>query len=182
MDIEQKIGFISTIFENVHNMISFADAKANISLSIQSILISIGLGTTVLTDAFDKVKKYGDIKLEYIFYLIVILFIIVSFCGIISAILVYISRVKSKQKRGLVFFGHIIKYPTADKYIKEISNIDENRVVEEYGRQIFILSYIANKKMKYVNWSIFFLVINLVLITILLLLSGHINTLQISEV
>ena len=41
-------------------MISFADTKANISISIQSLLISIGLGASVLADSFGIIKELDN--------------------------------------------------------------------------------------------------------------------------
>lgn len=161
-------------------MISFADTKANISLSIQSLLITIGLGTSLLANTFEHVQKIDRNDISYIFYFIVIGFIISSIVGIILSILVYKARPpleKTEQKRkGLLYFGHIAQFPTSNDYFSKVNGIDGDGMLREFTQQVYILSHIAETKMKYVNMSIYFLIFNLCLTIILIILSGYIST------
>lgn len=182
LDIEKKIEFVSQAYRNTQDMISFADTKANISLSIQSLLISIGLGTSILANTFEHVQKLDNNNISCVFfYFIVVAFIISSIVGVILSIFVYKARPpldKTEQKRkGLLYFGHIAQFTTFKDYFSEVDSIDEDGMLEEFTQQVYQLSLIANKKMKYVNMSIYFLVTNLFLTIIVITFSGYISTL-----
>ena len=181
LDIEKKIEFVSLAYRNTQDMISFADTKANISLSIQSLLISIGLGTSILANTFELVQKLNNTNISNVFYFIVIVFIISSIVGVVLSIFVYKARSpldKTEQKRkGLLYFGHIAQFTTFKDYFSEVDSIDEDGMLEEFTRQVYQLSLIANKKMKYVNMSIYFLITNLFLTIIVITFSGYISTL-----
>ena len=181
MDIEKRIGFISQAYMNVQNIISFADTKANISLSIQSLLISIGLGSSILANTFDKVKRLNDPSIIYVYYTITVIFIFLSIVGVIASILVYLARSplnkNEKKRKGLLYFEHIAHFPTANEYLSEIVKIDEDAMIKEFSYQVYHLSHIAKKKMRYVNISIYLLMVNLCLTVIFIMLSGYISTL-----
>jgi len=161
-------------------MISFADTKANISLTVQSILISIGLGTSLLAKTFEHVKELNSTCITLIFYSILNLFILTSVVGIIQSILVYKARGpldETEQKRkGLLYFGHIARHKKFSDYFLKINDLGEEVMLEEYARQTYYLSSIAKRKMKFVNRSIFFLMINICLMILLIFLSGYIRT------
>lgn len=167
--------------ENVQNMISFADTKANMTLSIQGLLVGIALGTSVLAKAFEKVQSHYNSNVATVFYLLVVGFAVSSICGIILSILVYRARLtpghSGQQETGLLFFGHVVQFPTFDEYLSEIGNIDENRTLKEITEQVYELSHIAEKKMVYVNTSICFLVFNICLAAALMIWSGHMASL-----
>lgn len=182
LDIGKKIEFVSQAYRNTQDMISFADTKANISLSIQSLLISIGLGTSILANTFEHVQKLDNNNISCVFfYFIVVAFIISSIVGVILSIFVYKARPpldETEQKRkGLLYFGHIAQFATFKDYFSEVDSIDEDGMLEEFAQQVYQLSLIANKKMKYVNMSIYFLVTNLFLTIIVIMFSGYISTL-----
>ena len=178
---DTKIGVMKYILSHIQDQIRFADSKANISLSIQSLLISIGLGTSILANTFEHVQKLDNNYIICFFYFIVGTFIISYIVGVILSIFVYKARPpldKTEQKRkGLLYFGHIAQFTTFEDFFSEVDCIDENRILEEFTRQVYQLSLIANKKMKYVNMSIYFLISNLFLTTIVIMFSGYISTL-----
>lgn len=163
------------------DMISLADSKANMSISIQSLLITIGLGSSLLADTFEKLQELDNSKIPCIFYLLVGVLIISSCLGIILAVHVYKARTHlkntNKKRKSLLYFGHIVQFPSLDDYRSKIRNIDEKGILNEYIRQVYILSDIANEKMKYVNKSSYFLIFNLILTIILITFSGFISTL-----
>ncbi|NOR76913.1 MAG: hypothetical protein GQ523_00425 [Methanophagales archaeon] len=182
LDIGKKIEFVSQAYRNTQDMISFADTKANISLSIQSLLISIGLGTSILANTFEHVQKLDNNNISGVFYFIVVAFIISSIVGVILSIFVYKARppldeTEQKKRKGLLYFGHIAQFTTFKDYFSEVDSIDEDGMLEEFTQQVYQLSLIANKKMKYVNMSIYFLVTNLFLTIIVITFSGYISTL-----
>lgn len=178
LNIEKKIEFILEAYRTAQNMISVADTKANISLSIQSLLISIGLGTSLLSNTFENIQKLNN-NVSYFFYLIVGIFIGSSIVGIFLSIHVCRARSpveESEQKRnGLLYFEHIAKFATSNDYFIEINNMDEDSMLKEFTQQVYNLSHITKEKMKFVNLSINFLKFNLFLTIILIILSGYIS-------
>jgi len=54
MDIKNKNEVFSKAYSDSQGMIALADSKANISLTIHSLLITIGLGFSLLSDVFEK--------------------------------------------------------------------------------------------------------------------------------
>lgn len=182
---QNKIEFIIEAYKNTQNMISFADAKANTSLSIQSLLISIGLGTSLLSNTFDNVQQINNENIYYLFYTIVIILIMASIIGILLSICVYKSRTpldKNEQNReGLLYFGHIAQFPSFEEFSSKINNVDDAGILNEFSHQVYHLSHIAKKKMEFVNISIYFLILNLCLTIFLIILSGYISTIVILE-
>jgi len=180
MDIKNKIEFQSKVYENIQNMINFADSKASISLSIQSLVISITIGSSLLTNIFEKVRNLANNPVTNIFYILMIIVCISSFIGILSCILVYKARQpKNKDEKcreGIIYFGHISKYRECEDYSAKLDKINEKIVFNEYSSQIYELSKIASDKMRYVNYSIFFLIFNLFLGIIIFLLNGYLNS------
>lgn len=180
LNIEKKIEFVSEASRNIQNLISLADTKANISLSIQSLLITVGLGTSLLSNTFENAQKLNN-NLSYVFYFIVVSFIISSILGIISSINVYRARMRleksEKKSKGILYFGQIVKFHTFNDYFTEIKNTDEEGILRELTLQVYNLSHITDEKMKYVNRSIKFLRFNLGLTIILMIVSGYINRL-----
>ena len=182
LDIEKKIEFILEAYRNTHNMIAFADTKASISLSIQSLLISIGLGTSLLSNTFNNVQKINDGAISCFFYSIVVLLVVSSILGIIQSVCVYRARSpldkKEQNRKGLLYFGHIAKFQTFEDFYSNVYDIDDEGVLNEFSHQVYHLSLIAKKKMESVNRSIYFLIINLFLTITLIILSGYINSLD----
>jgi len=173
----KKIEFVSNTYKMIQNIIVLADNKAKISLSIQSLLVSIGLSTSILSKAFEKIENIDDPCLCWLFYGTVIFLIFFSLLGIILTIFAYKARGEKilEKAEGLLYFGDIIKLPTAKEYYAKISEIDENTLLKEYAHQIYAISKIADVKMKYINLSIYLLLVNLFLTITLILLSGYLQ-------
>ena len=181
MEEKQRVEFISHVFTNLHNTISFTDSKANTTLSVQSLLFAVGLGVAIVSDTFDSLSDLDNTFLTVIFFSGVFLFILCSFAGIFSSVLVYKARTfvengKPEAKGGLIYFQHITAFKTFEDYFIDIQNADDKRIAEEYSKQVYVLAPIAELKMKYVNLATFLLTANICLITIILLLSMYINT------
>ncbi|KKL22042.1 hypothetical protein LCGC14_2439400 [marine sediment metagenome] len=60
-------------------------------------------------------------------------------------------------------------------YLDKIKQLDEEKLMEEYSRQIYQLSHIAKEKFKFLRWSIYFLIINMGLTIFFLILSSLVN-------
>ena len=70
-----KIDFIKYVHSHIQDQIKFADTKANISLSIQSLLISIGLSTSILTNTFEHIQIIDNNNMSCVYYIIILAFI-----------------------------------------------------------------------------------------------------------
>lgn len=181
MDIKKKIEILSKAYTDTQNIISLADSKANISLTINSLLITITLGFSLLSNIFHKLHILAENNLSLvIFYIIILVFyVLFSVIGIITTILIFKPREAveqtEKNRKGLFYFKHVLKYNTSKNYYQKINNLNEEELMEEYSKQIFQLSSIANIKFKYVNYSIIFLICNIGLSIFLLIISGFIN-------
>ena len=181
MDIEKKNEILSKAYTDSQAMISLADSKANISLTIQSLLITLTLGFSLLSNIFEKVGFLIENKnpVVYFYIIIMIIFVGLSVIGIITTILVFKPREAEEQvereREGFFYFGHVSNYKSSEEYYSRIKELDEKQLMEEYSKQIYQLSFIAKKKFKFVNWSILFLIINMGFTVFFLILSSLIN-------
>ena len=178
MDLREKNEQLSKIFLNLQDMIRFADSKANISLSIQGLLLGVGLGVSLLSNSFEKLPiiMVSNLSLFYTYIILLIGFISSSIIGIIIAVLVYKARgpkeETEKTRKGILYFGHIIAYENSEAYIKRVKEVQEEELLKDYSSQIYQLSHIADSKMRKVNRTTYFLFINIILTALLLTLSG----------
>ena len=163
-DEENKIEFIRYVHSNAQNMISLADSKANITLTIQSLLLGIGLGSTILSELSNQNRS---------FYFLFIAFITISIIGIVLSILVYKARSplsKSEKKRkGLIYTGHIMKFPNSEAYYREIKELSSENMIKEYSKQAYHISKIISRKTNYLKYTIILLQINIGVFTLLML-------------
>lgn len=181
MDNEKKNEILSKAYTDSQDMIRLADSKANISLTIQTLLITIGLGASLLSNTFENVKLLFEtnVTLFYLYISFALVFIIMSILGILITIFVYFPRESQEeseqQRRGYFYFTHVLKFKNSDEYLAEVKKIDEEALIEEYARQIYQLSLIAKKKMDYVKKSIWLLIFNICYTVFFLILCGFIN-------
>lgn len=181
MNIEKKNEILANAYINSQAMISLADSKANISLTIHSLLITLTLGFSLLSNIFEKIGILINSGNEFaVFYIIIaIIFIGLSIAGIITTILVFKPRQAEekteKERKGYFYFKHILKYKSSGEYFETIKKLNEEELLEEYSRQIYQLSLIADKKFKFVDWSIYFLIINMGFTVFFLIISSFIN-------
>lgn len=183
MDIKNKNEVLSKAYSDSQGMIALADSKANISLTIHSLLITIGLGFSLLSDVFEKAGILFSISQGFVIFYVIITIILISssVCGIIFTILVFKPREakeeSERERNGLFYFKHVLKYKDSNDYYSKIKDLNEEGLMEEYSKQIYQLSYIAKEKFKFVNYSIYFLITNMGLTILFLILSGFINLL-----
>ena len=181
MDISKKLEIISKAYFSSQDIIRLADSKANISLSIQSLLIGIGLSVSILSDAFNKLPDlliYNSV-LFYFYLSITLCFILTSLCGILLTIQTYKSRgpkeESEKKREGLLYFDHIIQFKNSIEYFNKVSESAEGDLLKDYALQIYQLSHIAHQKMKFIKYSGQFLILNLILTIIVLVTGGLIS-------
>ncbi len=170
-DEREKIELLEKVFDNQQTLISSADSKANIALTIQTFMTTSVLGATVIVDTLGKVAKCSSMVM-WPYYLLFALFIITSIIGLILCILVFRPSPPQEEKElkrdGLTYFDHIIKFKTSDDYQKKINKITQPDIVNEFACQNYTLALLLHSKMKYVKSSTVFLIINIGLGIILL--------------
>lgn len=115
-----KSDFVKQVFKTAVKMISLADSKANLTITVQSLIFSIGLGATLASNVLDFVP---DLKSGYYWLFIVLcaILIISTITGIISALLVYYDRIrKPKKERKPKGFRKKMKEKYREKWVKKI--------------------------------------------------------------
>ncbi|MGC9781223.1 MAG: hypothetical protein HZR80_18420 [Candidatus Heimdallarchaeota archaeon] len=156
-----------------------ADSKANITISIQSLVFSLGLGTALITDTVSKVSGMLN-KYRILFLIFVGLYVATTLIGIIFSIVIYKDRIPSQKKnlfgkmkqdsnenRSRLYYRNIESYDSAESYIKDLKSLEEDDIFSDYAKQTYNISNAVVQKMKWVNRSIIMLIINLVLSAIL---------------
>lgn len=172
MEDDDKIEFLKFNYDKVQEMINFADSKANICISLQSLFLSIGLGSFLLSNTFSNLNVIDNtVKFGFIF--LIVYFIISSGWGIFCTIKIYQARYTpindKKYYKKFFFFRSIANYLEFDEYYdNNIYNLSKGEVVRELSREIYQISNIAKIKMDKVNISIIYLVLNLFTTIILL--------------
>lgn len=170
-----KENAILKAFENSQNMIVLADSKANLSITIQSLIITIGLGSSLLANIFGKLWDFNKI-IFWFYFVFILIFTITSMTGVIFSILVYKARFpKDKAERirkGFLYHKHIAEHDTSDEYYNNVISKKREDILEDFAKQAYSVAVIASRKMEFVNYSIWFLMSNIFLAIILLVLSG----------
>ena len=181
MSLDKKIEILSRVYRDSQKMITLADTKANISLTIQSLLITIGLGISILSNIFDDLQSLVSTNLAFVFlyFIIMIIFIISSIAGMISTIFVYKPRENfeenEKSRSGLLYFGDVLKYKSSNEYFSEVKKTNEEEMMREYSQQIYNLASILKKKFRFVTYSVYFLIFNTGITILFLVLSGFVH-------
>ncbi len=97
----RKFDHVVLAYENSMNTIKQADTKATISITIQSLLVSVGLAGSLLMGTFEKASSLEESKyyLKVLYFVIIGIFLLASILGIISSIIIYFPIVKPKEEK-----------------------------------------------------------------------------------
>jgi hypothetical protein len=171
-DEKNKIDVLIKVFDNQQMLISNADSKANISLSIQTFVITTVLGTSIIVDTLKNILQ-TCCSTQRLYYTIFIIFLITSIFGLTFCIIVFRPRKpqeKNEEKRnGITYFGHISKFINSNEYLEKINETKQLDIIKEFAFQNFSLAKILVHKMKFVKYSTTLLFINITVGTILLI-------------
>ena len=175
VDKKEKNEILNFAFNNNQNIILLADSKANIFITIQGLLVTIGIAGALISDTFQKLRELVHPVYSVFYVILLIFYTIFSLIGMITAICVFSPRgpkEKKEQKReGIFYYGHINQLKNSGEYIKKVKNIDEEQLFDEFCRQIFQLAKIAYEKMEFVKKGVIFLYINISLTICLLIMT-----------
>lgn len=92
------------------------------------------------------------------------------FCTVLSiyfSIRCFMPRIEKRYDRNMFFFGDIVsKFGNVKEFSKTFyeTSLDEDKLFDQLGQQIFIISKIASYKFRNVNRSLIFLAIGLVML------------------
>ena len=129
-----KEKFLNQAFERNFNHIALADSKAVIFITIQSLLITVGLAGSLLSDTFGKLEANGNPYLISSYLTFLSIYVITSLVGILMAINIFRPRGPSEEGQdegmGLLYFGHISNFDSSEEYHKAIVEIDQKKYVQ----------------------------------------------------
>lgn len=115
-----KPDFAKQVFNTAVKMVSLADSKANLTITVQSLIFSIGLGATLASKVLDFVPNLKSIY-YWLFIILCIVLIISTLIGIISALLVYYDRIrKPKTERKTMVISKRMKDRYREKWEEKI--------------------------------------------------------------
>lgn len=144
----------------INDWISRADTKTSILMGFISLLV----GFTI--KVFDGVNYISQSdKVDFVVVVVAILtamYIILAILAIMFSCMSLMARINLKKytkKQGInlksaFYFNSIVQMGYKD-FINETSNKSENDIIKDLISQILINSYIAQKKHKYFNLSLF---------------------------
>jgi hypothetical protein len=177
MTDEKKIEFLQSSFANLQNLVSLADTKANISMTLQTFFLGVLLGSSIISGIFNKALHVLT-PLAILFQVLFFAFLISSMAGLIFCLIVIKARFpfekKEQNRQGLFYFNHIAKFSNSKVYYQKISQLTEPEWFEELGKQVYNVSFIVSQKMKYLNGTLIFLIINIFLSMIITIISFYI--------
>lgn len=88
-----NVAFIKHIYDTNIGMLSLADSKASLSLTVQSLILTISLGSTLFTNIFAELPDM-DQHYQILYAVLIAIFILNTLLGVITAILVFKDRSK----------------------------------------------------------------------------------------
>ena len=149
---------VDTLFRitlrNHNNLSSIADGKANMIISINTLVLSIFI--SVGTAIFTLQERGSDVSVEFKFLIPVIVLMISSLTAIIFAVLSAIPTVKGSEfteeevdqyKVSLLFFGNFLKIgkPRFVNYLTELKG-NQDVLYETLAKDLYNLGFVLRKK------------------------------------
>lgn len=153
----KKFEYIKTSFYHNQGLIELADTKANIILGINTILIPLIFGVTIVNIINLTEKKL--LAQSYIlntFFVISLPFLFLSF---IFSILVIKARL-SEEMENFIFFKNIVKIDFKT-YKKKIDSMNDDEIIEDYLKEIYTLAKINDIKYERYQCSLWMLIIGI---------------------
>ena len=142
----------------VLGLIRASEIKAGLLLSFYGILLNI---------IFQELELLLSLKThQSVLYVLLTFWFLSTIISIYYSIRCFIPRIEETYEKNMFFFGDIIsKFGTIKQFSKTFHqlSLNEEELFDQLGQQIFIISKIADIKFKYVNNSLRFLAIALLL-------------------
>ena len=170
--IDQNVDLIFTkedafrMLEMINTWISNIDTKVSFALALSGVLIG-SVFSTGLPNALQRISEVSKLKElnggEIIGAILVCILYVVSFISILYFMLAIIARIKNPNNfQSILFFGSIATMKLLD-YKTKVNSMNQQEILEDLGEQIHINSMICNKKAKYYNKGMKFLMATIVI-------------------
>ncbi|GLR19128.1 Pycsar system effector family protein [Portibacter lacus] len=146
----------------ITSLIKASELKAGLILSFYGILLNF---------IFKSVETlFAGKSIDVILYVLAGFWFCVTASSIFYCIQCFIPRIEGKFDKNILFFGDVIsKFGSVKDFSKtfyEVS-LDEERLFQQMGEQIFVISKISAWKFENVKWAIRLLGIQLLLLLII---------------
>ncbi len=143
----------------ISSLIKASEIKAGLILSFYGILLNL------IYQGFDSIYSLNTSAIT--FYIIGGAWALVTIASVYYSIRCFMPRIETKYEKNVFFFGDVISaFGNEKQFAKTFFDIsvDEDRLFDQLGQQIYILSKIAAAKFKNVNRSLQLLGIGLLII------------------
>jgi hypothetical protein len=158
--IDHYWGTINYIF----SLIRASEIKAGLILSFYGIILNF------MYQSLQSIM--AEVQNQIGFYILSGLWFCSTVISVYYSIRCFMPRIEGKYDKNIFFFGDVISsFGTIHEFSKtffEIS-LDEDRLFDQLGQQVYINSKIAAGKFKNINQSLRFLAIGLFLMLILII-------------
>ena len=145
----------------VFSLIKASEIKAGLILSFYGILLNF------IFQNIEAVFSEGPVS-PILLVLLGLLFLCM-FASIYFSIRCFMPRIEGKYEKNMFFFGDVIsKFGTIKEFSRTFYKVslDEEKLFDQLGQQIFIISKIAAYKFRNVNRSLRFLALGLLLLLV----------------
>lgn len=147
----------------VSSLIKASEIKAGLILSFYGILLNFSYKYIEMILASAPAKTF--------LYILLGAWFVSTLVSIYFSIRCFMPRIEATYEKNVFFFGDVIsKFGTIEEFSKTFYKIslDEEKLFNQLGQQIYVISKIASIKFKYVNKSLRFLAFGLFLLLILI--------------
>lgn len=160
MDENKRIDAAFKLFDNVQNLIKFADTKINVLLVIS------GVTTTFFLTNFQTFFDLNCLSkiILGLFFIAFIIFVILSLLTISPRADKHTGNLPAK----IIYFKHIAKRVEVNDFIDDYNKLTTESYLTDILYQVYENSKIADKKFKFYNYSLNALQFQILLFFILL--------------
>jgi hypothetical protein len=155
---------------HVNGLIRASEIKAGLILSFYGILLNF---------IYDGGKTFlMDSNHDFLLYVLIALWFVVTALSIYFCIRCFIPKIEGNYDDNVFFFGDVItKFGGIKEFARTFYQIslDEKKLFNQLGEQIFIISKIADWKFKNVKRAILFLAIGLGLLFLVIVYQAFID-------
>jgi hypothetical protein len=150
----------------ISSLIKASEIKAGLILSFYGILLNF---------TYNYIASILDNPSTKTFlYILLGLWFLCTVTSIYFSVRCFMPRIEAKYEDNIFFFGDIIsKFGNVKEFAQTFHRVssDEDQLFDQLGQQIFIISKIASTKFSFVNKSLRFLAVGLLLL--LLIIAGN---------
>lgn len=156
---KDQLDFLKSVNSYLLEQIKLADTKAAWTFSV------LGIATAAIISKLTKIEWESLFNTKMGLFFIATILIVVSVKKIVYVIY---PRVADGSKSGIFYFRDIQAHKK-EEYLQKIMNLNEEKVIESFGNQVYALSQIADKKFKALRFAMISTVITLIWVIFILL-------------